>query len=63
MWGRLFHLTVDAVLISTILASIKRLTGIQPAVTKIPNKDIRNYVEQYLNIGEYTLDGAIIYMN
>jgi hypothetical protein len=29
MWGRLFHLTADAVLISAVLAGIKRNAGLQ----------------------------------
>ncbi|ORZ20637.1 hypothetical protein BCR42DRAFT_409182 [Absidia repens] len=63
MWSRIFHITLDAVLLSTILASIKRLTGIQPAVTKIKNKEIRGYVNQYLSVGEYVLDASIMYLN
>ncbi|KAI8335135.1 hypothetical protein BC941DRAFT_431325 [Chlamydoabsidia padenii] len=63
MWSRVLHLSVDAILLSTILASIKRLTGIQPAVSKIGNKDIRGYVDQYLGIGEYVLDASILYLN
>lgn len=29
MWSKLLHLTVDAVLVSTILAGVKRITGLQ----------------------------------
>jgi hypothetical protein len=29
MWGRLFHFTADAVLISAVLAGIKRNAGLQ----------------------------------
>ncbi|ORX55755.1 DUF1748-domain-containing protein [Hesseltinella vesiculosa] len=63
MWSRFFHLTVDAVLISTILASVKRLTGIQPATSKIKNKDVRGFADQYLGVGEYVLDATILYLS
>ncbi|KAI8067586.1 hypothetical protein BC940DRAFT_333600 [Gongronella butleri] len=63
MWSRFLHLTLDAVLVSTILASIKRLTGIQPAVSKIQNKEIRGYIDQYLGVGEYVLDASILYLS
>lgn len=29
MWGRLFHFTADAMLVSTVLAGIKRNVGLQ----------------------------------
>lgn len=29
MWGRLFHFTADAILVSTVLAGIKRNVGLQ----------------------------------
>ncbi|KAI8139961.1 DUF1748-domain-containing protein, partial [Fennellomyces sp. T-0311] len=57
------HVAVDAVLVSTFLAGVKRTTGLQPAVSRIQNKEIRGYVESYLNIGEYVLDTAIVIMN
>ncbi|KAI7907569.1 uncharacterized protein BX663DRAFT_491343 [Cokeromyces recurvatus] len=63
MWGRLFHLTADAVLISTVLAGIKRNSGLQPATSKIENEDVRKYVEQYLRIGDWVIDSSLVYMN
>ncbi|KAI9276920.1 hypothetical protein BDA99DRAFT_554865 [Phascolomyces articulosus] len=63
MWSKLLHVTVDAVLVSTLLAGVKRTTGLQPAIHKIQNKEIRGYLESYLNVGEYVLDSAILIMN
>ncbi|KAI8338633.1 hypothetical protein BC941DRAFT_423437 [Chlamydoabsidia padenii] len=63
MWGKLVHLTADAVLVSTVLAGVKRNTGLQPKTTMIENEDIRGYVQKYLNVGEWVLDNSIVYMN
>ncbi|KAI8139460.1 DUF1748-domain-containing protein [Fennellomyces sp. T-0311] len=63
MWGRIFHFTADAVLISAVLAGIKRNTGLQPAMSQIENEDIRKYAQKYLNVGEWLLDNSILFMN
>ncbi|KAI8084791.1 uncharacterized protein BX664DRAFT_351571 [Halteromyces radiatus] len=63
MWGKLVHLTADAVLVSTVLAGIKRNTGLQPKVATIENDDLQSYVQKYLNVGEWVLDNSIVYMN
>ncbi|KAI8079782.1 uncharacterized protein BX664DRAFT_341442 [Halteromyces radiatus] len=63
MWSRVLHFAADAVLVSVILASVKRSTGITPAVSKIKHKGLRSYVEQYLNMGEYILDASILYLS
>ncbi|ORZ03985.1 hypothetical protein BCR43DRAFT_521032 [Syncephalastrum racemosum] len=62
MWGKLFHYTVDAMLVTTVLAGIKRNTGLQPATSKIENADVRGYVEKYLQLGERVLDESLPYM-
>ncbi|KAG0177106.1 hypothetical protein DFQ28_006321 [Apophysomyces sp. BC1034] len=63
MFSRVLHLAADAVLISTILAGIKRTTGLQPAVSKIENKEVRGYFEKYLSVGEWLLDTTIVLMS
>ncbi|KAG2226781.1 hypothetical protein INT45_005746 [Circinella minor] len=63
MWGRLFHYTTDAVIISAVLAGIKRNTGLQPAVSQIENDDVRTYVKKYLDIGEWMFDNTVMFMN
>ncbi|KAI9347859.1 hypothetical protein BD770DRAFT_395473 [Pilaira anomala] len=63
MWGRLFHFTADAVLISAVLAGIKRNSGLQPATDKIENEDVRKYVNKYLDVGEWVVDSSVVFMN
>ncbi|KAF9246890.1 DUF1748-domain-containing protein [Melanogaster broomeanus] len=41
MFGKLFHLGFDALLISAFLAGVRRSTGLTPALSQVPNKDIR----------------------
>ncbi|ORZ11433.1 hypothetical protein BCR42DRAFT_421120 [Absidia repens] len=62
MLGRLFHFTADAVLLSTVLAGVKRNTGLQPKTSTIENEDIRGYVQKYLNVGEWVLDNSLVFM-
>ncbi|ORX57596.1 DUF1748-domain-containing protein [Hesseltinella vesiculosa] len=63
MLGRILHVTADAVLISTVLAGIKRNTGLQPKVASIESEDGRSYFQKYLNVGEWVLDNSIVFMN
>ncbi|KAI9476631.1 DUF1748-domain-containing protein [Zychaea mexicana] len=63
MWGRIFHFTADAVLISAVLAGIKRNTGLKPAVSQIENDDVRKYVQKYLDVGEWMFDNSVVFMN
>ncbi|KAG1046301.1 hypothetical protein G6F43_011141 [Rhizopus delemar] len=63
MWGRLFHFTADAMLVSTVLAGIKRNVGLQPATNQIENEEIKKYLEKYLDIGEWVMDTSIGFMN
>ncbi|KAG9317148.1 Isochorismatase-like protein [Chiua virens] len=60
MFGSLFHLAIDALLFSAFLAGIKRSTGLTPALSQVPNKDIRQMLRTYLGIGEYAFDLAMV---
>ncbi|VDC06231.1 unnamed protein product [Peniophora sp. CBMAI 1063] len=60
MFGKLFHLGFDALLVAAFLAGIKRSTGITPALSQIKNKDIRQLMRSYLEAGEYAFDFAVV---
>ncbi|EGO27215.1 hypothetical protein SERLADRAFT_381629, partial [Serpula lacrymans var. lacrymans S7.9] len=60
MFGKLFHLGIDALLISAFLAGIKRSTGLTPALAQVPNKDVRQMLRSYLEFGEYAFDFATV---
>ncbi|CAL1702068.1 unnamed protein product [Somion occarium] len=60
MFGSLIHLGIDAVLISAFLAGIKRSTGLTPRLSDVPNKDIRQILRSYLELGEYIFDFAVV---
>ncbi|KAI8993188.1 hypothetical protein BDB01DRAFT_847098 [Pilobolus umbonatus] len=63
MWGRLFHFTVDAALVSAVLAGIKRNTGLQIATHNMENEEMKKYLEKYLNVGEWVLDSSAVFMS
>ncbi|KAF8273364.1 DUF1748-domain-containing protein, partial [Lactarius quietus] len=46
----------DAILISTIAASVKRTTGFVPDTESISNPTLRSFTERYLGFGETVFD-------
>ncbi|CEP07661.1 hypothetical protein [Parasitella parasitica] len=63
MLGRIAHYTADAVLLSAVLAGIRRNSGLEPATGKIENEEIRKYVNKYLDIGEWVIDSTVVFMS
>ncbi|KAG0044305.1 hypothetical protein BGZ83_010467 [Gryganskiella cystojenkinii] len=63
MISKIVHYAADAVLISAVLAGIKRSTGLSVATTKIENQDVRGYVEKYLAVGEWAVDQGTAFMS
>ncbi|KAJ8086158.1 hypothetical protein PQX77_009038 [Marasmius sp. AFHP31] len=61
MLGKLVHLGFDALLISAFLAGVKRTTGLTPALSQVPNKDVRQLLRTYLEFGEYAFDLAVVF--
>ncbi|KAI9487115.1 MAG: DUF1748-domain-containing protein [Benjaminiella poitrasii] len=61
--NKIVHYTFDAILITTVLAGIRRSTGLQPATSNIESSAIRNYVDKYLNFGEWVFDMTVAYLN
>ncbi|KAI9437803.1 hypothetical protein F5148DRAFT_1294146 [Russula earlei] len=61
--GRLTHYAIDAVLLSTVLAGVKRSTNFAFDTEFISNPTIRSITEQYLGFGETmfnALQGTIV---
>ncbi|KAI0997854.1 hypothetical protein K3495_g10334 [Podosphaera aphanis] len=64
MIGKLTHYAFDAVLISTILAGMKRSTGLtlNPRLKKErfnENSDISTWIDRYLGVGEWVMDQSV----
>jgi len=57
MLGRLVHYAADAVLLSTVLAGVKRSSGFTPDLEKVP-ESARAPAQTYLTIGETIYDFA-----
>ncbi|KAL0580892.1 hypothetical protein V5O48_001085 [Marasmius crinis-equi] len=51
----------DALIISAFLAGVKRTTGLTPALSQVPNKDVRQLLRTYLEFGEYAFDLAVVF--
>lgn len=56
--GRLLHYGVDAVLLSTVVAGIRRSSGFTPQTESIADPTIRSVAERYLGIGETIFDAV-----
>ncbi|KAJ1993613.1 hypothetical protein H4R33_000614 [Dimargaris cristalligena] len=56
MVGKLIHYAADAVLISAVLAGIRRSSGLTFKTDSIESKEFRSVIESFLNIGEKTID-------
>lgn len=58
--GRLTHYAFDAVLISTILAGMKRSTGLTFKSESVSNSpEVKKWVDKYLDVGEFVMDSAV----
>ncbi|OCH83982.1 DUF1748-domain-containing protein [Obba rivulosa] len=56
MLGRVFHYAMDAVLISTVVAGVRRSTGFTPQTERITDPTARSLAERYLGVGETIFD-------
>ncbi|KAI0466277.1 hypothetical protein F4859DRAFT_519296 [Xylaria cf. heliscus] len=61
--GRLGHYALDAVLISTILAGMRRSTGLTVKSERITgeNGEMNKWVNKYLGVGEWVLDQSVAF--
>jgi len=63
MLGRLIHFSFDAVLISAVLAGMKRSTGLTPSfkTDKVAgeNKEVQKWIDKYLSVGEWVMDQSV----
>ncbi|KAK8133104.1 hypothetical protein PG999_001277 [Apiospora kogelbergensis] len=62
--GKLLHYSVDAVLISTVLAGMRRSTGLTPSfqggnIIGEDNKEASKWIEKYLGVGEWVMDTSV----
>ncbi|CAI5757299.1 unnamed protein product [Candida verbasci] len=60
MFGKITHYAIDLVMVSIILASVHRNTGLVFDVSHFSSIDVRNWFGQYLSFGETCYDKLII---
>ncbi|ODV96594.1 hypothetical protein PACTADRAFT_74228 [Pachysolen tannophilus NRRL Y-2460] len=56
MFGKLFHYSFDALLISILLASIHKSSGLTFNTNEFNSMDIRHLLNRYLALGEASYD-------
>lgn len=54
--GRIVHYVADAVLLSTVLAGVKRSSGFAPDTLLISDPTTRGLVDRYLGVGDTIFD-------
>jgi len=52
VFGRIVHYTVDAVLLSTVVAGVRRSSGFTPETSAISDPTIRSLADRFLGVGE-----------
>ncbi|KAI1845483.1 hypothetical protein JX265_012418 [Neoarthrinium moseri] len=59
--GRIVHYGVDAILISTVLAGMRRSTGLTFQSKQITGEspDANKWIEKYLGVGEWVMDQSV----
>ncbi|KAK9472548.1 DUF1748-domain-containing protein [Dipodascopsis tothii] len=63
MLGKIVHYGVDLMLVSAVLAGVKRSTGLQFKADSIESTDVRTAVVRYLDVGEWLLDTGVAFMS
>ncbi|KAG8213212.1 hypothetical protein J3R82DRAFT_11677, partial [Butyriboletus roseoflavus] len=56
--GRFVHYAADAVLVSTVIAGIRRSSGFTIETNRISDPTIRSLAERFLGVGETIFDMA-----
>ncbi|OBZ72007.1 hypothetical protein A0H81_07578 [Grifola frondosa] len=54
--GRLVHLALDAVLVSTVVAGVRRSSGLMPVTDSITDPTLRSIADRYFGVGETVFD-------
>ncbi|KAL0954736.1 hypothetical protein HGRIS_003690 [Hohenbuehelia grisea] len=54
--GRVVHYAVDAVLLSTVIAGVRRSSGFAPDANLISDPSFRSVAERFLGVGETVFD-------
>ncbi|PFH58826.1 hypothetical protein XA68_13173 [Ophiocordyceps unilateralis] len=59
--GRLTHYAIDAVLISAVLAGMKRSTGLTFRTDRVSgeNREVSKWLDKYLGVGEWVMDQSV----
>ncbi|KAF8121818.1 hypothetical protein EV363DRAFT_1275841 [Boletus edulis] len=56
--GRFVHYAADAILVSTVIAGIRRSSGFSVETNRISDPTIRSLTDRFLGVGETVFDMA-----
>lgn len=56
------HFSFDAVLVSALIAGVRRNTGLTLRSNTVENKDAQTFIAKYLEVGEWMLDTSATIM-
>ncbi|KAG9315085.1 DUF1748-domain-containing protein [Chiua virens] len=56
--GRVVHYAADAILVSTVIAGIRRSSGFAVETNRISDPTVRSLAERFLGVGETVFDMA-----
>ncbi|KAK9896221.1 DUF1748-domain-containing protein [Cystobasidium minutum MCA 4210] len=63
MLGKVMHYMLDAILISTVLAGVRRATGLTAKSNSTKNNDVNTFLKSYLDIGEWVFDASVVLLS
>ncbi|KAF8337949.1 DUF1748-domain-containing protein [Cantharellus anzutake] len=56
MLGKLVHYTIDGILLSTVIAGVKRSSGFEPQTSLITEPNVKSIADKFLGVGETVFD-------
>ncbi|EMR10186.1 hypothetical protein PNEG_03594 [Pneumocystis murina B123] len=60
-FGKIVHISFDLILVSSVLAGIRRSTGLT-IKTNMFDKDTEMFIDKYLSLGNWVMDQSIAFM-
>lgn len=57
--GRLVHWTADALMVSTVLAGVKRASGLSPDTERFMEPNVKMALQKYLAAGDFIFDSTL----
>lgn len=63
LFGKVIHYSFDAVLLSAIVAGVRRSSGLTLRSNSVDDPNAKHYLRVYLGVGEWMLDTSATLMS